>query len=483
MNFKYLFISVLLVLTDIANADIPEQKNSSMTFYQVMQRVLERYPSLKIAEMEVEQAIEQKREIESALGWILNSTVGITHDLTGIGTPSDRLDLSSSINRQLKSGATLSLSGGYRYEDSSLSFSPVLPNPAHTTRLDLSYRVPLSQGNGNPVYAEGIVIAEASYELAKANLSLLRISLTEQVKEIFYSFLLLHKRIENAKGTVKHTKKLSLFIKKNINLGLSERKDRLQIKAQLDSKLAELSAIQLQWSQLKNSLNRLMLEKWASNIQPIFLSNISIKPSKVDALIITTKAYHPIIKIAHAKLDIAQSQINSAKDIKKDNVDLVMSVGTRTSNGENTTSTVSEQDWAGAVSIQYKHLFDDSGVTSKYKKALIEKNIAIQDIQKTNNDIYYTVSGMTSEIALAKLAVKKSYQRLKSESLKLKEAEVRFRTGRVDTAQLIQFQNELSFAELNYQTQKVDLNKRIIELQIYSGQFWDELHNHNGIIK
>lgn len=483
MNFKYLFISVLLVLTSIANADISEQKITNITFYQVMQRVLERYPSLKIAEMEVEQAIEQKREIESGLGWILNSTVGVTHDLTGIGTPSDRLDLSSSINRQLKSGATLSLSGGYRYEDSSLSFSPVLPNPAHTTRLDLSYRVPLSQGNGNPVYIEGLATAEAAHELAKANLSLLRISLTEQVKEIFYSFLLLDKRIENAKASVNHTKKLTLFIKKNINLGLSERKDRLQIKAQLDSKLAELSAIQLQWTQLRNSLNRLMLEKWASNIQPILLSNISVKPSKVDTLILITKAYHPIIKIARAKLDVAQSQINSAKDIKKDNVDLVMSVGTRTSNGENTTSTVSEQNWAGAVSIQYKHLFDDSGVTSKYKKALIEKSIAVQDVQKANDDIYYTVFGLTSEIALAKSAVNKSYQRFKSESLKLKEAEERFRTGRVDTAQLIQFQNELSFAELNYQNQKVDLNKRIIELQIYSGQFWEELNKYKGIRK
>jgi len=136
----YLYlISFLGVMPAIAGEEY------ELTIYQVMQRVLDRYPSLKISDMEVAQAIEQRQQVESSLGWILNSAAGVTHDLTGLGTPSDRLDVSSSISRQLKSGATLSLSGSYRYEDSSLPFGS-LPNPAHTTRLDLSYRLPLLQG-------------------------------------------------------------------------------------------------------------------------------------------------------------------------------------------------------------------------------------------------------------------------------------------------------------------------------------------------
>ena len=451
------------------------ETKSELTIYQVMQRVLDRYPSLKISEMEVAQAAEQRQQVESSLGWILNSAAGVTHDLTALGTPSDRLDVNGSIARKLESGATLSLSGGYRYEDSSLTFSPALPNPAHTTRLDLIYRLPLSQGQGNPLYTEGLISAEAGHDLAKANQLLTRITLAEKVKDLFYSSALTRARLDNAKQAVQRAKQLQTHIYKNVKLGLSEKKDQLQVQAQVHSKLAELSTIQLQWQQQQNSLNRLMLEEWGNDIKPILVSNKDNQRYELDDLIKTTTAYHPVVKISQAKLEISESKINSARDDKKDSLDLVMSVGSRTSDGKSTTSTVSERDWAGAVSIEYKHLFNDKGVSSKYKQAQIEKNIALQNIHKTNDDIRYTVSGLVAENKSAKLAVKTAYQKLKSEFLKLKEAEYRFRNGRADTAQLIQFQNEYSFAQLTYQTQKVDMNNRIIALQIFTGQFWDEL--------
>lgn len=473
-------ITALLLLNFLCTSDFIyaeefKKYSSELTIYQVIQRVIEKYPALKISKIEVSQAAQQKSQIESGLGWILNSSVGVTHDLTGLGTPSDRLDASSSIDRQLKSGATISLSGSYRYEDSSLTFSPSLPNPAHTTRLDLSYRFPLSQGHGNPLYLEGVATADASHDLAKANLTLTRISLAEKVRDLFYNSVLTLQRIENTKQAVKRTRLLSQYVNKNLKLGLSENKDRLQINAQLHSKLAELSALKIQWVQLRNSLNRLLLVESSKDIKPVLNNNININTSSIKEITDITKAYHPLVKISQIELEIAQIKINTAKDTKKDNLDLVMSVGTRTSNGNNATGSVSEQDWAGAVSIQYKHLFDDAGVSSKHQQALLQKNIALQNIVTTNNDIEYVVVGLIAEINLAKNAVKQTKRRLESESLKLKEVETRFRSGRADTAQLIQFQNEYSLAELVYQNQKVELNKRIVSLQIYNGKFWDNI--------
>lgn len=480
MNFA---IYLLLISAALSNAVQAEAK-SELTIYQVMQRVLDRYPSLKISKMEVAQAAEQRQQVESSLGWILNSSAGVTHDLTGLGTPSDRLDVNGSIARKLKSGATLSLSGGYRYEDSSLTFNPSLPNPAHTTRLDLSYRLPLSQGQGNPLYTEGLVSAEAGHKLARANQLLTHITLAEKVKDLFYSSVLTLARLDNAKQSVQRAKKLQLYIKKNVKLGLSEKKDLLQVQAQVHSKVAELSTIQLQWKQQQTSLNRLMLEEWNYPINPILSSNVNIMDENLELLIRKTTDYHPVVKISRAKLEISESKILSARDEKKDSLDLVMSVGSRTSDGKSSTSTVSERDWAGSVSIEYKHLFDDKGISSKYKQAQLEKNIALQDSQKTRDDIRYTVSGLLAETQSAKAAVKSSFRKLKSESLKLKEVEHRFKNGRADTAQLIQFQNEFSFAQLAYQQQKIDLNNRLIALQIFSGQFWDELttrHMKNGV--
>lgn len=468
-----------LLIVNSANAST----QSGLTIYQVMQRVLDRYPSLKISEMEVAQAAEQRQQVESSLGWILNSSAGVTHDLTGLGTPSDRLDLSAALSRQLKSGASLSLSGGYRYEDSSLVFSPSFPNPAHTTRLDLSYRMPLAQGQDNPLYAEGIISSEAGYEIARANQLLTRITLAEQVKDLFHASLVTRAQLENARQAVERTRKLSDYINKNFKLGLAEEKDQLQVKAQLHSKLADLSAIELQWKQQQTSLNRLMLEDWNKEIKPALIRTDNTAKYNIKGLIKATTQYHPVVKISQAQLQVAESQIDTARDSQQDNLDLVLSVGTRTSDGDSTTGTVSEKDWAGSVSIEYKHLFDEKGVSSKYKQALLQKNIALENIVKANDDIRYTVSGLVSEIMAAQVAVASARQKLNSESLKLKEAEKRFRNGRADTAQLIQFQNEYSFAELSYQNQKVDLNNRIIALQIFTGKFWDEIANYHGVKK
>ena len=472
---KKISLITCLVLSNlvIATPLVATENKLELTIYQVMQRVLDRYPSLKIAEMEVLQAEQQKYQIESSLGWMLNSSAGVTHDLTALGTPSDRMDVTGSVARKLKSGSTVSLSGGYRYEDSSLSFNPALPNPAHTTRLDLNYRIPLSQGENNPLYTEGLVTAESANDIAKANLLLTRITLAEKVKDLFYASAVTQARIKNTQQAIVRSRKLEDYIGKNVKLGLSEQKDILQVTAQTNSKLSELSTIRIQWKQQQYSLNRLMLEEGGVSIRPLlttFNNNYELQD-----LINLTSSSHPVIKISEAKLTIAESKINSARDDKKDSFDLVMSVGSRTSDGKSKTATVSEKDWAGSVNLEYKHLFDDKGVSSKYKQAQLERNIALQNIQKANNDIRYTVSGLVSEIEEAKLAVKSAYKKLNSESLKLKEAEHRYRNGRADTAQLIQFQNEYSFAELSYQNQQIDLNNRITALQIFSGRFWKNL--------
>jgi len=479
---KIIVLKLLLLASVYFSDTVVAEIKSELTIYQVMQRVVDRYPSLKISEFEVAQAAQQKQQIESSLGWILNSAAGIRHDLTGYGTPSDRFDINGSIVRKLNSGATLSLNGSYRYEDSSFTFGPI-PNPSNTTRLDLSYRLPLSKGKGNPDYTEGLVSADAGHDLAKANYLLTRITLTEQVKNLFYAAASTMAKLTNANQAVQRAIKLEKYIARNVKLGLSEEKDYLQVQAQVDSKQAELSAIQIQWKQQQSSLNRLMLEKWDQILKPVLISIDKNQFNDILELTSLTQKNHPAVKVSLANLKIAQSKIFSATDSKKDDLDLVVSVGSRTTDGNSINGTISELDWAGAISVEYKHLFDDKGLSSKYKQAQLQKNIALQNIQKTKDDIHYTVSGLVSEIRAAKKAVKTSKQKLKSESLKLKEAEYRFRTGRANTAQLIQFQNEYSFAQLAYQNQKVDLNNRIIALQIFTGQFWDEMNNQHGVKK
>ena len=472
MNKLFLKVNILLFIT-LYSLPSFAAKYLDLSIYQVTQRVLDRYPSLKISSMQEYQSSQRLIQAESSLGWALNSSAGVTHDLTGLGTPSDRLDISSSIGRKLLSGSTVNLSAGYRYEDSSIPFG-LLPNPAHTTRIDLNYRMPLSQGNSNPIFKDNIISAESSYNIAKANSLLVRLNLANNIKDIFYSSVLTRYRMKNTNIAIKRTVKLKKYINKKFKLGLSEKKDVLQINAQLNSKYAELSALEVQWKKQRSSLNRLMLEQWGTNIRPVLLNKLKHK-FNATKLVSKTIESHPVALIALSELTIAESKVLSAKDKKKDSLDLVMSVGSRTSDGDNVNGAVSEQDWSGSVTLEYKHLFDDTGLTSALTQSLVQKNIALENIKKINDDIKYSVYGLVDEINAATRAVNDAYKNRQSESLKLKEAEDRFRTGRADTAQLIQFQNEYSLADLTYHNQKVALNSRVIELQIFSGLFWNKV--------
>ncbi len=452
-----------------------------LDIYQVMQRVLDRYPALKISAYDVELAAEQQKQVESSLGWILQAKSGAKHDLSAFGTPSDTVDINGGISRQLASGGSLSVTGGYHYEDSAFVLNSSFPNPSYSTRFDIGYRMPLLKGKNNPLYTEGKVSAEAGYELAKANLQLTRITVAEQVKDLFYGLALTRIRLENARQAVARTKKLQAYILKNVRLGLLDKKDKLQVQAQLNSTKADYNNIKIQLHQQTRLLNRLLQDDWDQTLMPLLLNN-KIAHYDIEQMVQKALNFHPLPVISRAKLKIAESKINSSRDEKKDSLDMVVSIGARRT-GNAQTKVIKATDWAGEISLEYRHLFDERGVSAKYRKAQLEKSMALQELKKNEDDIRYNVSGLISEIAAAEKALRSANVKKQSEAMKLKEAEQRYRTGRADIAQLIQFQNEYSFSQLAVQNRKVDLNSRIISLKILTGQFWDELQHRHGVKK
>jgi outer membrane protein TolC len=64
---------------------------------------------------------------------------------------------------------------------------------------------------------------------------------------------------------------------------------------------------------------------------------------------------------------------------------------------------------------------------------------------------------------------------VKSENRKLAEAEQRFRAGRTDTDQLIQFEAELASAELAYELQRIELARRDRKLALLRGSLWEHI--------
>ena len=90
-------------------------------------------------------------------------------------------------------------------------------------------------------------------------------------------------------------------------------------------------------------------------------------------------------------------------------------------------------------------------------------------------DLKYDLSSLLAEIEVANHALKAYQQSVKSENSKLKEAEQRYRAGRTDTDQLIQFEAELAAAELAYELQRIELARRDRNLDLLRGTVWKQV--------
>jgi len=87
----------------------------------------------------------------------------------------------------------------------------------------------------------------------------------------------------------------------------------------------------------------------------------------------------------------------------------------------------------------------------------------------------YQVNGLLSEISAIKAALTDSETRLVSEQNKYKEGNSRYRTGRTDISELIQFENDLRLAQLGVDIKRIELIGKHAEVELLRGSGWSEI--------
>lgn len=441
-----------------------------VSYREVLQRVVDHYPSLKTAAIQVERASLNRQKLATQLGWQLQADGGIARNVSIFGTEVDVLDANASLARKLKSGATLGISSSVRREDNAIVISPAFPNPATSTSVDLSYRQPLGQGVDNPAYAEGLKTAQADYLLSQAQRTALFDQIANQIIELYSGAASLHARIQNISRAIERSRRRQDYIKERASLGLSEDKDILQVDAQLKSQQAEYRGLQMQWQQLKISLNHLMGTPWDSEFEPEVQS--SYKPAGFDSLFTQAQLQSPNLKTIGARLQLADSAIRSRRDVREDNLDLVMFVGNRNQQGSSASGSIDNNVTVGGVRLEYGHGFDKSAQDTELYQAQLDRGAALQDKKQVLEDLQYDILSLLSQMTVGESALTAYQSSVNSEQAKLKEAEQRYRTGRTDTDQLLQFETQLSSAELALELQRVELLRRQYSLRLLSGDIW-----------
>jgi len=465
---------LIIALTTLAFTS-PAMAAEALTLRKAVQQVIDTYPAIRVSKLQLDKAGQGIIRADSMLGWQMNLEAGAAHD-TGISIyPSDTVTAGGGVQKQLESGGTLGFQGGYNMVDNTKD--PTLSGviPLTTTQADVTYRKPLRQGAGNPIYKQSATSARAGLKIARAGHRSLMNQITQQTIDLYYGLATTQARKKTAEYGLERAQRFLKYVQHNNRLGLAEKKDLLQAEAQLRAQKADLESLKINWEQQRTNLNRLMGRPWNEEYELVSVNDEGLPTRDLDALLKEIEAINPDIARLEAQIEIADSSLDLAKDNYKSKLDLVMSAGARTGSGTG----LNEADYAASVKLQYQRPVSRSGLKAEVYEAQISRDISRREIDKTRDDLRYQVRGLVSELQTGRLALEASKQRLDTERAKLEETFKLHRAGRADTTQVIQFENETNFAEFAVKQQAIDLARKEQTLKLLRGTLWNEFQLMN----
>jgi outer membrane protein TolC len=458
--------------------------SAPLTLPQILQQVLNHSPSLQSAALQVEKAQQDSVQIQSRLGWQLGAQAGISKDVSVFGSAVNRINAGTELSRLLESGENVSIAASINRDDADTSTLPTLPNPATTTSIELQYRKPLRQGKGNPEFALGLTQAESNVEIFKAQQQAAYDQIAAQLIELYTAALATQQRIDNIKQSIQRNYRLQKFIDDRVDLGIAEDKDELQTEAQLHGLQAQLKALELVSIKQNIIFNRLMGRPWQT---PLALK--TEKPGPPPANLTTLKEqvnqHSPALMINTARMTLTESMIERQRDKNLDRLDMVLSIGNQTQNGDSATGSVTDSEVVGGVQLEFGQARDKSGTRAALYQAQLDRSITLQDRKQINDDLYYDLATRVSELKAIQATIKAYRRSVKSEHAKLDEAENRYRRGRITIDQVIQFENQTAASELELALQQIDYLRSRNQLDLLRGALWDNItipphHNGNG---
>jgi outer membrane protein TolC len=428
-----------------------------------------------VAQLRVERAREDIARVESQLALGLSGQAGVGRDLSQFGALTDRTDASLGLDKRLSFGPRVGVSAGYTRDDSDYGTTPALPfpNPSESTRADVSWRQPLARGFGNPEYHEGRAIAEAGVAASAAERIASFDQLARRAADLYFGAAFTHARLRNAEDAIVRAGRLLDYVRRNQQLGIAERQDLLQAEAQLAARRAEREALWLAWTQSRTALNRLLEQPWDAELELVL--PVTVAPPAPEALQSQVEQHSPELVQLDARLRQAEAVIERNRDGARDQFDAVLSAGSRRYSGDTATGTVSTSEPVGSLRLEYRGTLGTSAADAELNQAFLDRSIALRQLEAARIDLRYTVSGLSAELKAAQAADAEARARVAAEQAKMDEATRRYRTGRTNTSELIQFENDGRLAELLADQQLIELARRQTEADILRGVYWNEL--------
>ena len=150
-------------------------------------------------------------------------------------------------------------------------------------------------------------------------------------------------------------------------------------------------------------------------------------------------------------------------------------VGNKTSSGDSISGDVSNSDIVAGVQLSFSQNMDKSAENAALYQAQLERGLQLQNKKQLLEDLHYDLASLLAEVSAVSESIT-AYQKSRiAEQKKLKDAEKRYRSGRIDIDQLLQFENQLSATELTLNLQQMELQKRLLKLSLLKGGIWQTI--------
>lgn len=482
---KHIVLSICVsVCSFVSLTSYAEQNNktfSKSSLYTLNEFIIESvntYSELKIASLNINKLAYEVDIVSASLGWVATSQGGYSRDASSLGIQSDNVNFGVGLEKPLESGDTFSITANYRHSDSETIVFPLTPNPSDTTNLDINYRIPLLEGSSNQQYlfeTKKALIEKSISELEKQQV---KENLILKLIDVYYLVATIDSRIETAKKSLLRTNKLRKHIRSNIDLGLLEKGDVLQIDSQLLSLKLELNKIQDIREKQIIAINRFLNKPYLAEFNiPLSDLHKNYELSEIDDVISNVKKHDYEIEKFKAQIKLLDSSLTLSRDREKSKLDLILSMGVQNRSGNSGSNSIDDTDTTGMVKFEYRNALDKRVFSSKRLQLQIDKQAMNEKVDSLSKDIEYDAFKQYSQVSKSQKIVVLAAKKLRNETLKHKDILKRFKNGRSTTNIVIQFDNERIRSELEYQTERYELAKRIDVLLLKQGLFHNQLNS------
>ena len=463
-------IASMMVMTITAECFAANRQAYTLDMF--IDESINKYSELRVADLNITRLAYEMDKAASQLGWVLTSQGGYSRAASSFGIQSDTVDFSVGLQKLLESGNSVSVTGRYAHVDSEQVLFSLSPNPSDTTNIELSYRIPLLQGEDNPRYLHAVRKAELEKRLSELEKQQLKESLILKLIDVFYAIATIDSRLETAKKSLQRAKKLRTHIKNNISLGLLEKGEILQVDSQIYAlQLERQKIIDLREKQvvlINRFLQRDFSEAFLIDTSRLYQYTNSFNTEETIATVISNDF---TIKKLQVKNKLLDSALALSRNKEKNKLDVVLSLGVQNRTGNTNTGSVDDTDTTGMIKLEYQNALDKRAFSAERLQLQIERKSNNEKLAAIKADLEYETFSLLNQIAQSRKIVGITEKRYRNETKKYRDILTRFQNGRSTTNTVIQFDNDRIRAELDSETEKYELAKRLSLLKLKQGFF------------